>query len=71
MKFEWEIISDNSESEDEHWIGTERAQVPGGWLVKHEEYWDCEEETNPSYSRRTHSMVFVADPNHTWEITND
>jgi len=57
MKFEWELISDNSVNE------TFRAKVFGGWIVN---------SVNVSSKSRDvlcESMVFVSDPEWKWSIT--
>lgn len=54
IKFKWEILV------SENYRSTCRAKVMGGWLVRHIELSGDEGESL--------SMVFVADPEHKWEI---
>lgn len=53
----WQKIKDG----DELWT-TERAAVPGGWLVR---FWSLDRHHQAS------GMVFVPDARHTWDPDDD
>lgn len=69
LKFEWEAVEDscNSNRNLAYYEETERAKVIGGWLVKTIVSYGTEYEKE-DWDRRCISTVFVADPNHEWEI---
>lgn len=80
MKFEWEEISNNSDKKGENWWeSTYRAKVIGGWLIRHEcayEYIyhlkkDLTHDIEEEWNKRNHSMIFISDPAHLWEIESD
>lgn len=60
MKFEWEEIYSFYDA-DEYTSDeiTFRAKVPGGWLVRHARWFE------PTILE---NMIFIADPEHKWEI---
>lgn len=51
---EWEAI----ETPHTHRTSTERARIPGGWLVKFSEHYN---ESGAG------GLTFVPDPDHTWK----
>jgi len=57
MKFEWELVTHRDDCETTH-----RAKVPGGWVLREQDYWGSSE---------TVALVFIADPHHSWTIEND
>lgn len=61
MKFEWEVIANWPKST------VARVKVYGGWIVRDTLYYDKEikRELCPS------SLIFIPDPEHKWEITNE
>lgn len=70
MKFEWEKI-DETET-----FATLRAKVIGGWIVKNEASFftasDCSHNGHSIAVRPSmDSMIFIPDPEHKWEITNE
>lgn len=67
MKFEWEVI-------DEKLTGacgevTQRAYVPGGWLVKSLSWKESRDEFEND--TQSESMVFVPDSMHLWQPNRD
>jgi len=72
IKFEWEEIWNNQEPHAEEYDeATYRAQVIGGWLVRHLNACDhfSEKGNNDQYwMERRSSMVFIPDPEHRWEV---
>ena len=54
MKFEWEVIDSY----------TDRAKVPGGWLVRHH-------AGMGAFSDWRVAMAFVPDPKHDWVIGDE
>lgn len=67
--FKWYAIEDsvNSEKNLEYYEETQRARVPGGWLVKTVISYGTEGESE-DWDRRCVSTVFVPDPNHEWNV---
>lgn len=63
MKFEWEDIK-KLES-----YTTCRAKVIGGWIVNNLTNYKDGNARRPILI--SESMVFISDPEHKWEITND
>ena len=63
-KFEWELIQE--------FIGdgminaTYRAKVPGGWIVRHKEYFIG--TTDMPLAATSSSMTLLPDPEHKWEV---
>lgn len=57
IPFAWEVL--HMVGDDETSIGTFRAKVFGGWLIK------CGDQIDGILSI---SLVFLDDPNHEWEI---
>jgi hypothetical protein len=74
MKFEWEKISDKSESSMD-WAATYRAKVFGGWLIRN---FDLTQKYSNAISgaagdfnvnlSTSESMVFMPDLNHEWTL---
>lgn len=61
IKFEWVRIFKTG-SKDEQ-IMTERAKVGGGWIVK-----NIYNKQLKHTMKRTESLVYVPDVDHSWEI---
>jgi len=59
MKFEWERIHFSDAWE----FRTSRAKVFGGWLIRCQSW-------NDEWGQ-SESMVFIPDPQHQWEITEE
>lgn len=67
MQFKWEEMS--AEMPDNYMEITLRAKVFGGWLVRHQTGSKIREnEGFDDLWQAVETMVFVADPNHEWEI---
>jgi hypothetical protein len=62
IKFEWELIQDEW---GDYTFSTYRAKVIGGWLIRNTVEVD---ENNQSIST---SIIFISDPEHKWEISNE
>ena len=62
MNFQWEKINKIVNSATNTGSATYRAKVYGGWIV-HDFNWI---EKNPCSA-----MVFIPDPEHKWEITDE
>jgi hypothetical protein len=58
MKFEWEMI-DNNTVDKKHFAITHRAKVIGGWIVHN---------ATKLPNVGSESMVFIPDPNHEWTL---
>lgn len=75
-KIKWEIIYDNSEEPGNYWEATYRSKIIGGWLIKHEIFYDYQyfgndnnhKEIGEEWIKKELSIVFVPDHNHEWEI---
>jgi hypothetical protein len=66
IKFTWEVVryvEDILEDGIIIWESTERAKVPGGWLIKDENY-------TPE-SGLASNMCFIADKKHEWQIKHE
>jgi len=59
MKLEWELV------EEQERYCTQRARLPTGWLVKHNE--GNRDERDYKIDDNA-SMTFVYDPEHLWEV---
>jgi hypothetical protein len=75
MKIIWEDITSKKEDYKNFVETTHRAKVFGGWLIKHEYFYEdvCFSEQNSNnsaikkkYYDRKHSIVFIPDPAHKW-----
>jgi hypothetical protein len=71
MKFEWEEIYFLQTGQFLNaGQATFRAKVPGGWLIRHDNYMDSEREKGlDGLTLMQSCMVFVPCPNHKWEIS--
>lgn len=71
----WEEIYNNSSEHEQEWFeSTYRAEVIGGWLVRHEVCYDYNYHNkagSEGWDRRQHSMVFIPDNKHQWDRERD
>lgn len=63
MKFEWENIYSKGCEENDAEL-TERAKVPGGWLIKHH-IWIKDKNKNEAIAVST---SFIPDIKHAWSL---
>lgn len=67
--FEWIEIDSNDYSDAIHSKRvTERAKVPGGWLVLVITEWYGARENDSDKYTATENVIYVPDPNYTWGI---
>ncbi len=74
MGFEWEEIYCAEDSMENVFTLTYRAKVFGGWIVRNIVLLAIDHVDNPNtdyWERANISMVFVPDPKHEWEISED
>lgn len=84
MNFEWEEIHNNSHDRNQlYFEETYRAEVVGGWLIRHQVYSDyqyactdsCEDDPahrhiqEEGYQKISHTMTFIRDPKHEWGLS--
>lgn len=67
MELSWEDIYYSENSCENVYMGTYRAKVFGGWLIRHETLiHGPRKEEYDGWTNCHNSMIFIADPEHEW-----
>lgn len=69
-KFYWEKLFEEIDNSTSSIVETHRTKIIGGWLLRTLTFTELPTHGHGSSSMNV-SMLFIADPNHEWDIKSD